>query len=249
MICSDFHMHTIFCDGNNTPEEMVLSAIVKGMKRIGICVHSYIPAGESYCVKKENVDLFIKTCKELKEKYKYKIEVYCGVEQDYFSDYSTDGFDYVIGSVHYVLKDGKLLDIDLSEQDFVNSVNTYYNGDFYAYCEDYYNIVSDVCEKTKCDFIGHFDLVTKFNEGGKLFDETHPRYVSAYKKAIDNLIKYNVPFEINSGAVSRGYRTTPYPNPDIIDYIKEKGGRFILSSDAHSAIDIGYNFENMREKA
>ena len=35
MIYSDLHMHTVFCDGKNTPEEMVLSAIDKEMdKRI-----------------------------------------------------------------------------------------------------------------------------------------------------------------------------------------------------------------------
>ena len=28
----DLHMHTTFCDGKNTPEEMVLSAIDKGLE-------------------------------------------------------------------------------------------------------------------------------------------------------------------------------------------------------------------------
>ena len=40
-------------------------------------------------------------------------------------------------------------------------------------------------------------------------------------------------FEINHGAVAKGYRTTPYPAQDQIDYIKSKGGILILSSDSH----------------
>ena len=31
----DFHMHTTFCDGKNSPEDMVLGAIEKGLKRVG----------------------------------------------------------------------------------------------------------------------------------------------------------------------------------------------------------------------
>ena len=31
MIKCDLHTHTVFCDGKNTPEEMVLSAIEKGL--------------------------------------------------------------------------------------------------------------------------------------------------------------------------------------------------------------------------
>ncbi len=238
----DFHTHTTFCDGKNTPEEMVVSAIEKGMKRIGICVHSYLPQGESYCVKKEEVQTFIDTVNALKGKYKDKIEVYCGVEQDYFSNYPTDCFDYIIGSVHYVVADDNYFDVDLSTQHFTETVNKYFGGDYYAYCERYYSYVADVCEKTKCHIIGHIDLVTKFNEGGCLFDENHPRYVAAYKKAVDRLIKYNVPFEINTGAISRGYRTAPYPSEDIKAYIKSLGGKFILSSDAHTKEGIGYLF-------
>ena len=41
MIFSDLHAHTNFCDGKNSPEEMVKSAIEKGLKKIGLVVHSY----------------------------------------------------------------------------------------------------------------------------------------------------------------------------------------------------------------
>ena len=247
MIYSDFHMHTTFCDGHNTPEEMVLSGIEKGLKQIGICAHSYQFFDEGFCIKKDKVSDFISEVNAQKEKYKDKIRVYCGVEQEFFSDTDSLGFDYVIGSCDYIKKDGKYLDVDYTADIFRDNVLKFFDGDFYAYCEAYYETLADVVEKTGCDIIGHFDIVAKFNEGGVFFDEKHPRYVSAYRKAVDKLIKYGVPFEINTGAISRGYKTLPYPSGDIIDYIISKGGKFILSSDAHSAENICFQFDICEE--
>ena len=70
-------------------------------------------------------------------------------------------------------------------------------------------------EQTGADIIGHFDLVTKFNELGGYLDLSDPRYVRAWKAAVDALLSYDRPFEINTGAISRGYRTTPYPGAAV----------------------------------
>ena len=87
------------------------------------------------------------------------------------------------------------------------------------------------------------DLITKFIEREPLFDTSHPRYVRAWQRAADELLKSGVPFEINTGAISRGYRTEPYPDRGIVAYIKEHGGRLVLSSDSHSAANIAFGFE------
>lgn len=65
---------------------------------------------------------------------------------------------------------------------------------------------------TKCDFIGHFDLLTKFNEGYKHFDETKDAYLEPAITAMHKLAALGIPFEINTGAMSRGYRSAPYPS-------------------------------------
>ncbi len=243
MIYQDLHTHTSFCDGKNTPEEMVLAAINKGMDKIGLVCHSYTSFDQSYCIKKEQVEDFQTEVKRLAEKYKDKIAVLCGVEQDYFSDFSTDGFDYVIGSVHYVKKDGRYLDLDLSEESFIETVKKYYNGSYIELCEDYFRLAGDIAAKTNADIIGHLDLVTKFNEGDKLFATSDEWYIKAAKNAIDKLLPYNKPFEVNTGAVSRGYRLQPYPSKTLIDYIKEKGGKLIISGDSHSTDSIAAHYE------
>ena len=122
-------------------------------------------------------------------------------------------------------------------------VKKHFDGDIYAFCERYYAMVSEIIERTDADIIGHFDLVSKFNENGELFDSNHPRYVAAYQAAVDKLIKYNKPFEINTGAISRGYRVTPYPSVPIKKYIEEKGGSFVLSSDSHQKETICFKFD------
>ena len=239
----DFHVHTTFCDGNNTPVEMVIAAIEKGLDAIGFSAHSYTFFDKSYCMKKEDIELYKAEISALKEKYSGKIKILCGVEQDYYSDMPTAGFDYVIGSVHYLKVGEEYFSIDDDADILKAACDKYYGGDFYLLCSDYFKTVAKVAEKTNANIIGHFDLVTKFNEKYSFFDENDSRYIAAYRSAVDSLIKANIPFEINTGAISRGYKSTPYPSWQILKYIAEKNGKVILSSDSHSKQGLYFEFE------
>lgn len=242
MIFSDFHVHTTFSDGKNTPEEMVLAAIQRGMTKIGFSDHSYTSFDESCCMAKENLSDYRETIAALKEKYRDQIEIFCGIEQDFYSDFPAEGYDYIIGSVHYLpMADGYIC-VDESPEALRAAAARYFEGDIYALAEEYYRTVAEVAEKTNAHIIGHFDLITKFNEGGRLFDETHPRYIAAWQAAADRLMKSGKPFEINTGAISRGYRTAPYPAGPIRDYLRSHGGKFLLSSDSHSAGTLCFDF-------
>ena len=233
MIPSNIHTHTCYCDGRDTPEELILEAIRLGCPAIGFSGHSFTPFDTSYCMSEEKTAEYVAEVRRLAEQYEDKIKVLCGIEQDYFSPMPTDGYDYVIGAVHYIEKDGAYLPVDDSRETQIADVKKYYGGDFYAFCEDYYRLVAKVYEKTKCKIVAHFDLVTKFNEAGDLFDATHPRYVAAADAAIRALLPCPVTFEINYGAVARGYRKTPYPEPRILDTLRSAGARIITTSDCH----------------
>ena len=239
------HVHSTYSDGDNAPEEMILAAIDAGLETVGFSDHSYTFFDESYCIQKEQLEAYRTEIRTLAKKYRDQIRVLCGVEQDYYSEESTDRYDYVIGSVHYL----KIADAFVPVDDIVNclkeAAETYFQGDYYALTEAYFKTVSDVVRKTGADIIGHFDLITKFNEREPMFDEQHPRYRAAWQAAVDELLKYDVPFEINTGAVAKGYRTVPYPAPEIRRYIYEHGGRFILSSDSHSIDTIAFGFDEL----
>ena len=245
-IYQDFHMHTHFCDGKNSPEEMILSAIDKGLKTVGVCLHSVVDQSIQEYVDLEKEKNFCEKMKVLKEKYKDKINVLCGIEWDLLTLNSVGEYDYVIGSSHFIRKDDKYFFIDRSEKEFLRTAKEAFNGDYYAFAEYYFAQVERIFDVAKVDIIGHIDLITKFNEGNKYFDVKNPRYVKAYQKAIDKLVTFNKPFEINMGAISRGYRTEPYPALDILEYIKKKGGKLILSSDSHSKENVAYQYDKWK---
>lgn len=242
MILSDFHVHTTYCDGKSTPREIAEEAVSLGMTRLGFSGHGYTWFDESYCMSKAGADAYISEIAALKEEYSGRIAILCGVEQDYYSDEPTDRYDYVIGSVHYLRLKGKYVPIDKSREILMCAAREYFGGDIIALAEEYYRTVSDVVRKTHADIIGHFDLITLFNEGEALFDERDPRYIRAWRSATDSLLTYNVPFEINTGAISRGYKSSPYPSYDIVRYLKEKGARLILSSDSHKKDTLCFAF-------
>ena len=242
----DYHVHTTFSDGKSTPEEVVRAAIAMGLTELGFSDHAYTGFDRSCCIPEERIEEYKRTISALKEKYRGQIRILCGIEQDYYSETDTAGYDYVIGSVHYVKAGDCFLSVDDTQQIQQSAVETWFGGDYYAFAERYFELVADVVEKTHADIIGHFDLVSKFNEKFPRFDEGHPRYVRAWQQAADRLIPYGKPFEINTGAISRGYRTSPYPSREMIDYIRQRGGSFLLSSDSHRADTLCYDFSRLQ---
>lgn len=244
----DLHTHTLYSDGKNSAEEMVLAAIEKGLDEIGISDHAYTFFDESYCIKKENIPSYLAEIAALKEKYKDRITVKCGIEQDLYSAESTAPFDYAIGSLHYLKCGETYYPLDCKKEDFISLAEKEFGGDYYALAERYFSLVSAYAERDDITFIGHFDLITKYNEGNALFDENHPRFLAAAEQAADALLAADKPFEINTGAIKRGYRTTPYPTAAIYAYLREKGARFLLSSDAHATDGIAFAFERYKEK-
>ncbi len=243
MMTRDLHTHTIFSDGNNTPEEMVLSAINKGLKVFGISDHSYTSADTSYCIQKEKVEEYIKEIKRLKAKYSDKIKVLCGIEQDLYSGKPEYDFDYVIGSVHYINLGGELCCVDFSAGETINAIKKHCGGDPILYAKAYFEAVAKVEDDTQCDIVGHFDLLTKFNERTPIFDTSDPRYIKAGLEALDALLEKDVIFEVNTGAMARGYRTTPYPAPIFLRRIAEKRGNVVLTSDCHNKDYLSYGFD------
>ena len=244
MKISSYHLHTTFCDGKNTAEEMILAAIAEGCAEIGFSGHSHLPS-ESWTMSEQGTRAYFDTLLALREKYKDKIRVYIGLEQDFYSAPPTLPFDYIIGSVHSVKAGDKYYFVDESPEATDRAIAEGFGGDLYAYCEAYYENVSKLYEKTRCDIIGHFDLVTKFIEISPIFEETHPRYIAARDAALEKLLKTPVIFEINTGAISRGYRTTPYPNSEVIAKIAEAKKPFVINSDAHTAEDLTFMLEGV----
>ena len=238
----DFHAHTCFSDGKCTPEEMVLEAIRKGLHTIGFSDHSFTPFDTQPCASPQSTTTGRLEVLRLKEKYKNQIHTLCGLEQDFYSEKPTEQYDYLIGSVHYVFKDHVYRSVDQSKEVLLKNVKEGFGGDFYRFSSAYYEEVGQIVKKTNCQIVGHFGLIEKFNEGNALFSTEDYRYRRAVIDALDELLKHDVIFEINTGAIARGHRSTPYPSPYVLRRIAEKRGAVVLNSDAHVKENIAYGF-------
>ena len=250
MILSDLHTHTTFCDGKNTPAEMAEEAAARGMELLGFSGHGYTAFDESYCMSREGQEAYRKEIARLKEAYRGRLRILCGVEKDLFSEEDVSGFDYCIGSAHYLRIGDVYRPVDESPEITEETVREYFGGDPYAYCEAYYEAEGSIGELLRPDIAGHFDLVSKFNEKHPLFDEEDARYVRAWQKAADRLLASGCRlFEINTGAMSRGWKSVPYPREEMRAYIRARGGKFLLSSDSHSKETLLYGFDRLSAEA
>ena len=244
----DFHVHTTFCDGRNTAEEMAEAALAAGMYGIGFSSHSPMPFECYWVIREERIRDYKAEIKRLKEKFAGRITILTGLELDLHSELPLDGLDYIISSTHFVKKDGQYLPVDESADRIIKDTDEHYGGDILAYTRDFYEQVSRLGDNGPA-VIGHFDLVTKFNEGGRLFDESDPRYLTPAIEALEVLAAKDMVFEINTGAIYRGSRITPYPAEPLLRRIKELGGRVILSGDCHCADALCFKFDEARQIA
>ncbi len=242
-IKTDLHIHSNFSDGKDSPRDIVLAAVDMGLKTIGFTDHSYTPCDTSYCMQKERIEEYKACIRGLQAEFSDRIRILCGIEQDLETDFSTDDYDYVIGSVHYFRFGDETACVDHTESIFLDAAERFCGGDIYALAENYYARVASLADRQRFNIVGHFDLISKFNEDGHLFDPEHPRYRAAWQAAADRLLQTHRIFEINTGAISRGYRATPYPSAEIIAYLKQRGAILLLSSDSHSKETLAFQFD------
>lgn len=239
-----YHIHSTFSDGKNTPEEIVLTAIDAGLISIGFSDHGFTSYDSSYCMK-DQAD-YIREINRLKEKYKGQIQIYLGIEEDAFNPLYCKNFDYIIGSCHYILKDGKYFSIDVN-YDYFKKCLAAFNNDCLAFAESYYSSFCDYIYARRPDIIGHFDLITKFDEPDDSLFLQNPRYTEIAEKYILKAAQSGCIFEINTGAIARGFRITPYPYENLLYVLQKNKAPIILSSDSHSADTITFRFEETKK--
>ena len=237
------HTHSVMCDGKDTLEEMVLSAIEKGFDSIGFSGHSFMDIYAEFSMNEEKTAAYKAEIARLQQVYVDRIKIWCGLEKDNYTTISTEGYDYLIGSVHVMKHPEGLLFVDWTADCTRENIEKVFGGDGIAYAKHYFQAVADLPNHGSFDILGHFDLLTKFNEKEPdLFDTQCPEYRAAATEAAEALVGKVKFFEVNTGAISRGYRTTPYPDPYIIKEMKRLGFGAIISSDCHDRnfLDCGY---------
>lgn len=234
MIKQNLHTHSIYCDGKDTIEAMTLVAINKGFNVLGFSGHGNCRNVDDYSMDENNTKKYIEDVLAVKEKYQDRINIFLGVEQDVLGQRfkKHDPYDYIIGSVHFVKTGDMYLAVDFSSE--VTKQIVEYYGSFLNYAKSYFEEVKKIADMDEVDIVGHIDLLTKFNENEEFIKFDDPDYLKLAYDCIDQLLAKNKIFEINTGAIARGQRKTPYPHKILLKYIYDHGGKICLNSDCHN---------------
>lgn len=243
----NLHTHSIYCDGRDTPEEMISAALEKGFDSIGFSGHSYMFFSPNHSMSLDGTEKYKKEINELKNKYSEQLDIFLGLEFEMHSRVELSGYDYLIGSIHYFRFGDKFVGFDRSADEVQRVIDVYFGGDGLAFAKKYYEDLCRLPEYGSFDILGHFDLITKNIEKMPLFDPDSPEYKRAAFEAIDALSGKIPFFEVNTGAIARGYRSSPYPALDLIKEFKARGFGAVISSDCHDGRYLDCAFEEARE--
>ena len=152
-----------------------------------------------------------------------------------------------IGANHYLKLGNEFVGFDRPAEVVRSVIDNYFGGDGLQFAKEYYRQLSELPRYGNFDIVGHFDLITKNCEVAPLFDEDNEMYK---RYALDCFYalkdKIHV-FEVNTGAMARGYRKTPYPSPFILKEMAKAGVGIVLGSDCHDNAFLAHGFQESLE--
>ena len=244
MLRANYHTHTVFCDGDNTAQEMVERALELDFCHLGFSghmdeeIHMDWPA-------------YVAEVTRLRAAYAGQLDILCGVELDTLYDPACcPGAEYVIGSTHYVDVDVPFSRaIDSSAELSQRLCDECFGGDWYALCRSYYETEAQVADRLHPTLVGHFDLITRFNDQLHAFDEDDPRYLGPALEVMEYFVERGLPFEINCGAHNRGRKAELYPRQSLLRALHDFGGEIYINSDAHQTACLAGSFDVAVERA
>lgn len=243
----NLHTHSIFCDGKDTPNEVVKKAIEQGFDSIGFSGHApmfYSDYNYKYTLEEYCAEIY-----KLKEEYKGKLDIYCGLEFDAYCGVDLAPYEYTLGALHYLKVDGRYIAFDRSADFVLNMIDREFGGKGIEFAKEYYRELADLRKFGKFDIVAHFDLVTKNSEIANLFDTDSKEYRNSALETLTALREDFDIFEINTGAISRGYRTSPYPQKFILEEMKRLNCKIVITSDCHNADYLTCSFDMAKELA
>ncbi|MDR1006483.1 MAG: histidinol-phosphatase [Bacteroidales bacterium] len=253
-----FHSHNTFCDGKNTPEEMVIAAIEKGLTHFGFSSHAPVPFENTFAVKQEQLQTYLDECRRLKEKYKNKIKLAIGLEYDYITDLIEDinqraaaaNLDYFIGCVHLVkLKgDNRMWFIDGGKQEtYDNELQTIFGGDIRKAVGAFFSQTNAMISKCRPNIIGHLDKI-KMHNHNRFFSEDERWYEDLMMSTLELISKTGgIIIEVNCRGLYKHRCEDLFPSRKWLQRIAQMRIPITISTDCHNVSEIDSLFCETRE--
>ena len=242
----NLHTHCTFCDGKDAMETMVRAAIDHGLTSLGFSSHNYTGFPWDECgIHKDQIDAYFQEIDRLQETYP-QITLYRGFEIESRSQDGTIIFDprlqYSIGSCHIFATPKGMMEVDYSPERYRQAIDAF-GGNVRTLVENYFQEVVRYAKAEPFSIIGHFDLVTKFLEKEPFFDEQEGWYQDMAIGYLEEAARTGKIFEVNTGAISRGWRQNPYPATFLLERLHSLHAPVLISSDCHSAGAITCHFD------
>ena len=228
----DLHNHTPLCNhATGTPEEFIQKAIEKNIKIYGFADHAPMEFDYEYRMSFEDMQNYEEEIKNLKEKYKDKIEILLGYEVDFtpFVDKKVLAreVDYLIGSVHFLDNWG------FDNPEFIKEWNRRDVDDVY---KEYFSKIEEMANSKLFNIVGHLDLVKVFGFKPK------KNIKDLAKNAIKAIKNANMAIEINTSGLRKPVKET-YPSDELLEMILNENIDITFSSDAHAPQQVGYKLK------
>ena len=238
------HAHTDAVDGKSSAKQMVEAALARKMAAIGFTEHAPQRVDARYGMTDEAEARYIAEIRALQAEYAGRIAIHLGVERDAFSHADRSKYEYILGSAHYIDCPGfGVVAVDGQPERLRDMIDRCFGGDGTAMAAAYFQVLGDYVSDYRPDVIGHFDLVTKHNEDGSLLVAYSTAYLRAAIVALERCLPSGAALEINTGAISRGYRSQPYPSQPLLNAWREMGGCVTIGTDSHHADTVDAYFD------
>lgn len=257
MILTNYHAHTNFCDGKESPEAMVREAIACGFQIFGFSAHSIHPFASDWHLPIDRIPDYVAEINRLKLLYQGQVEILCGFEADYLppisdalqAPYRALGADYLIGSLHYLVTPTGCFTVDDSAKNVAAGIETHFKGDGKKTVQAYFAAQRDMIRLGGFEILGHADVVRRRNGELHFFNEEAQWYKDELQETATVIAQSGVIVEINTGGMARGNTSTPYPSPYFLSLLAKKDVPITINSDVHNSGYLDYGFEAARQEA
>lgn len=237
---TNYHSHSLFCDGRAGMEDFVRFALSEGFTSYGFSSHAPLPFSTAWSMEWDSMNDYLLEFQRLKMRYAGRIELYIGLEIDYLNEESNPSIarfrelplDYRIGSVHLLYNDkGEVLDADVPASSFKKLVDEHFNGDLERVVRLYYERLMRMLELGGFEVVGHADKMHYNAECYRpgLLDE--PWYDQLIRAYFLKIAQKGYQVEINT----KSYHDlgTFYPNERYFSTLHQLGIRVQVNSDSH----------------
>jgi len=233
----DYHIHTALCR-HATGEAIDYRSAAAGKGLPEICFTDHAPNPDGYDpAHRMRLDQFPLYRDAVADNQKNgEPRVLFGIEADYYEGCESflkpwlerEGFDFVLGSVHFI--DGWGFD-NPEERHIWDSV------DISSTWKKYFESVVKLVETRLFDAVGHLDLPKKF--GHRPPDRDLKEMVLP---VLDRMAEAGMGMELNTSGLRRPVGEI-YPSPLMVSLARQRGIPICFGSDAHSPSDVGADFD------